>query len=285
MKKHFKDLLLFSIGMLLNITHIFFPKKAIHKAFILFCTPRKGGVLDHQKSFLETHKEKAITIENETIQVYRWHGNSDTILLIHGWESNTYRWKELIQNLKKHQFNIISFDAPAHGNSTGKLLDIITYTKCLQYLISNYKPHHLIGHSIGGMTALYNQHLYPNTDIKKLIILAPPSELSRIMENYKDMLKLSSGVMNGLDKYFKNTFGYHFKEFSIAQFSKKITKYGILIHDRYDQIAPFSEGVNISNNWRNASLHVTENYGHSLANDHVNQLIIDFLVLKEVDIV
>ncbi|WP_438710070.1 alpha/beta hydrolase [Aquimarina muelleri] len=277
MKEKFKNYLPVIIGKYIQFLFFFYPKKALHKAYILFSTPRKGKVLLEQEFFLEEAVDEVILIEDIYIQTYRWSNMGETILLVHGWESNTHRWKNLIQKLHKERYNIIAFDAPAHGNSSGKILNIPLYTKCLQKIVELYRPNHILGHSIGAMTTIFHQYTYPSIEIEKLIMLAPPSDLSRIMKGYQDILKLSPKFMKALNLYFKEKHGFYFEEFSASIFSKKINKKGLLIHDKNDPIAPYTEAEAISKNWDEVRFISTENYGHSLFHDEVDNMIIDFL--------
>lgn len=277
MKYKIKKYLPFIIGKQLQFLFFFNPKKAIKKAYILFCTPRKGKILPEQEYFLEEAEDEIVLVDDTYIQTYRWSNLGETILMVHGWESNTHRWKTLILKLQKEGYNIVAFDAPAHGNSSGKLLNVPLYTECLQKIIELYRPNHILGHSVGGMTTIFQQYLYPDQEIEKLIVLAPPSELSRIMEGYQKTLKLSSKFMNALNQYFKDKHGYYFEEFSVSHFSKKLTTQGLLIHDINDDIAPYTEAQSINKNWNEVQFVSTEDFGHSLFFDEVNTIIVDFL--------
>lgn len=277
MKEKYKKYLPLIIGKYIQFLFFFNSKKAINKAYTLFCTPRKGKILPEQEDFLEEAEDETILIDTIYIQTYRWSSMGETILLIHGWESNTHRWKVLIQKLHEKGYNVIAFDAPAHGNSTGKILNVPLYTKCLQKIVELYRPNHMIGHSVGGMATIFHQYTYQNKEIEKLIVLAPPSKLSRIMKGYQEILKLSPKFMKALNHYFKEKHGYYFDEFSMANFAKNLVVKGLLIHDKNDDIAPYSEAKDISKNWNNAQFITTENYGHSLFFDEVDNMIIDFL--------
>ena len=156
MKKVIGKLIPRIIGSYFNIASLITPKKMAAKAFILFCTPRKGQVSPKQKEFLENAKDLIIEVENNSIQTYKWKGSGSTILLMHGWESNTFRWRNFIPLLQKENYNIIAMDAPAHGNSSGTQFNIPLYTTCAQKIINTYSPTFIIGHSLGGMTLLYN---------------------------------------------------------------------------------------------------------------------------------
>ncbi len=264
-------------GKYINTLSKLSKNKAIEKAFLLFCTPRKGKVKEFQKEFLDNAKFEKVETNSLTLQTYKWEGNKETVLLLHGWESNVFRWRKLIGFLKEEGFNTIAFDAPAHGNSSGKILHVPIYTKCTKDIIAKYKPKYIIGHSLGGMTTIYNQYKNPNNDIEKIVSLGAPSELSEIMNHYKNLLQLNIKVVKGLEEYFINNFNIKVNEFSTAKFVKNNTTPGLIVHDKFDKIAPFSSSKNIHKNWKNSILIKTEGLGHSLHQDDVNNQIITFL--------
>ena len=277
MKKIVKKYIPIFMGKRLLLLFFFSKKKALQKAYNLFATPRKGAILPDQEYFLEEAEDEVVSIDNTYIQTYRWANMGETILMVHGWDSNSHRWKTLIEKLHQQNYNIIAFDAPAHGNSSGKTLNIPFYAKCIQEIIELYRPNYILGHSIGGMTTIFHQFKYSNLEIEKLVIMAPPTELAVIMEGYQKTLKLSDKFMKALDAYFKDRFDFYFEEFSVAEFAKSLTHPGLLIHDKYDNIAPYSGAEKIHKNWANCNFITTENFGHSLFFDEVDDIIIDFL--------
>ncbi len=277
MKRLLNKYLPLAYGAYFNSISIFSIKKAAEKAFYLFCAPRKGKVLPDQASFLNKAKNGTIKVGTTTIQTYQWVGGNDTVLLLHGWESNTFRWRNLIVELQKEEYNIFAMDAPAHGNSSGNQLNVPLYAECTQHVIEKYNPKYIIGHSVGGMTTIYNQYKYPNSRIEKIVSLGAPSELSEIMAHYKSMLNLNNRVMMGLDDYFIYKFGFRINEFSTTQFVREISKKGLLVHDELDQIAPFISSEKVHANWKDSKLIKTKGLGHSLHQDDVRDQIIAFL--------
>lgn len=277
-KKLIKKFLPKAIGMALNTQLKFNKKKALDKAYHLFSTPRYGQVKAHQFDFLEKAKSNLITVDSYSIQSYHWPGNGPTVLLIHGWDSNSFRWKSLVKKLKQKDYNIIGFDAPAHGNSSGKILNVLIYADVLEEMISKFSPAYLVGHSIGAMTIVFNQHKFGNKSfIKKIALLGAPSEMAQIMNDYKKILSLSEGFMTELDSYFKNKFNYYFKEFSIARFAKSIEIPVLVIHDKYDKIAPIQAAFDIHDNLKQGTIITTEGAGHSLKKHGVDKNIITFI--------
>lgn len=268
-----------TIGLYFNLASWVVPKKIAKKAFLLFCTPRKGKVTKAQKGFLEDAKDCILESENVSIQTYFWRGSGPTVLLMHGWESNTFRWRNFIPLLQKENYTIVALDAPAHGNTSGKLLNLPLYSSCTQIVINKYKPTYVVGHSLGGMALLYNLYKYKseNIAIEKVVTLGSPSELSDFMLQYRNILRLSTRMMRMLENYFIKTFGFKFADFSSSKFAKDIEQKGLLIHDELDAVAPYWSSKQVHANWKNSKLVTTKGLGHSLHQDKVRGHIIDFL--------
>ena len=268
------------IGKFIQTKGLFTPKRAIEQAFNLFCTPRKGKVTEKHQVFFDSAIEEKFTTNKHQIQTYHWRGEGETVVLLHGWESNSFRWKSLIETLQKENYNIIAIDAPAQGNSSGKYLNVPLYTACAKDIINVHKPSIVIGHSLGGMTAIYHQLEYNNPCVEKIIALGPPSELSFFMKSFQATLGFSDKFMNRMDEYLKERFGFHAKEFSVSKFAKSMTADGLLILEKNDNLAPYKYSKRIADNWKNCELFTVENIGHSLQSPIVDQKITSFLKSK-----
>jgi len=277
MRKQLNKYLPLAYGSYFNILAVFSKKKATEKAFALFCTPRKGRVRPEQQEFLEQAKSRRIKAMDLELQTYHWQGAKETILLLHGWESNAFRWRNLISFLKKENYNIVAFDAPAHGYSTGTIFNVPLYTECTKAIIDFYNPKILIGHSVGGMNSLYNQEKYPNEEIDKIVTIGSPSRLQDIMVHYQQLLKFNDVVMTGLDDHFMEQFGFRIHEFSTSKFKGHLSKKGLVIHDKEDTIAPFSASEQVHATWKNSKFFKTNGFDHSMHQDEVSHHIMDFI--------
>lgn len=278
MKKLLQKILPKLIGAQINLISLWNKSAAAQKAFFIFCMPRKGRTTPEQQNYLDSAKQERISIDEKVcVQTYQWIGKGKTILLIHGWESNAHRWWKLIDVLRRDDFNIIAFDAPGHGNSSGRLLNVPLYTKCLERITQHFKPEIHIGHSIGGLTSIYHFHTYTPRHIKKMVVLGAPSELSEIMIDYQHILGMTNRVMRALDLHIQARFGFTIDEFSGSAFAKAITIPGLIIHDTYDTIAPVAASRGFHKQWKESTYIETEGLGHSLYQDEVRMAIIDFI--------
>lgn len=253
------------------------PEKAIHKAFLLFCTPRSGFVKPYQKDYLKAHQSEQIQYKKIKIQTYHWQGSGPKVLLLHGWDSHSFRWKELVKKLRALDYDIRACDAPAHGYSEGNILNVPIYDEVLQLMIDKYEPTTLIGHSVGAMTCIFNQHKQDKTTIDKLVLLGSPSEMQRVMKGFQKILGMSDKFMKVTEDYFESRYNYRFKDFSMSKFAKHIDIPSLVIHDKYDKIVPYKEAIAIDKALKHSKLIISEGAGHSLNTNFIDKAVIKFL--------
>jgi pimeloyl-ACP methyl ester carboxylesterase len=277
MKNFLAKIIPLAYGKLFNIMVIFSPKKAAIKAFDVFCTIRKGRVKPIQKEFLDNAKFSVEAIGEHQVQTYHWPGNGETVMLLHGWESNTFRWRNLIQKLQKEGFNIIAFDAPGHGYSSGNKLYVPLYAVSSRYIMEKHQPKYIIAHSVGGMTTLYDHYVEPKSSVEKIVTIGSPCEFLQFMDHYQSLLKFNNKVREALNTRLKEWLGFHFHEFSSAIFVANNAKAGLLFHDTKDLQVPYEASVKVHQHWKGSKLVTTTGLGHSMHQEEVNNQLIAFL--------
>lgn len=277
MKKFFTQIVPLIYGRYFNFLALFSKKAAATTAFNVFCVVRKGRIQPQQVGYLNQAKFTEETVMDHQIQLYRWRGTGSKVLLLHGWESNTFRWRNLVRKLQAANFDIIAFDGPGHGYSSGKKMHVPLYASCEQHIIAKYNPRFVIGHSVGGMTALYNEYKNPNSSVESIVTIGSPSEFSDIMKHFQRLLNFNTDVLNALDRLVQERFGIKIQEFSSSKFVKTNTKKGLLIHDQLDTVAPVEASEQVHLNWKGSRLLKTNGLGHSMHQDEVNDRIVAFL--------
>ena len=267
-----------SYGAYINLLCLFTPKKATLLAFSLFSHPRKGKLTTTQlPSFLAEAEKEIFDKDGQAIQTYIWRGNEKIIFLLHGWESNTARWKKLIPHLLETGHTIIAIDAPAHGLSEGKEFNVIRYAASINIVAKKYSPNYIIGHSIGGKASLYYQATYNNPTVEKMVLLGAPSDYAIIFKNYVSLLRLSSRMEQLIHQHYWDRFQIKVAEFSAQYYAQSITAKGLLLHDLDDKVVLHDESQKINHYWKASVLETTQGLGHSLQNKIVYKKIVDFL--------
>ena len=281
MKKARKFLLAKTIGGYLNILSYLNKQKAEEKVYQLFSTPRKGRLkMDrlpktlHQSLLVEFHHE------NEKYQSYVWQGDEKSILLLHGWESNSSRWKKTLKYLRPLGHTIIALDAPAHGLSDGVEFNMPKYANIISEFVKKHNPKILIGHSMGGATISYFLHKYKDHNIEKVVILGSPSDFNILAKNYYTLLSLNTKNQQLFENAIQAKFNITISEFSGHLFAKQFTQEALIVHDVNDKIVSVEEGQKYAAAWKNSTFLQTTGLGHGLHDHEVYLKLIAFLSEK-----
>ncbi len=271
------------IGTQINVMSWVAPKKAGRKAFDLFCTPRKGKLRPRDEQYLATAEDNLqIDTPHGKIQTYSWNNTGEqTVLLMHGWESNSARWRFLITQLLEQNYRVVAMDAPAHGQSEGTLFHMPKYAETIHDVMQHYQVDHMVGHSVGGMATMYylSNNDYP--DISSVIIMGAPGEFEPILKQFFTFLRLSGRSRKVIYRFFERKFGHHPSYFSIDTYGKDLSIPVLVIHDKHDKVIPFKASSSYMKKLEDVQLMRTQKLGHSLQDQAVFEKILHFFEEKE----
>jgi pimeloyl-ACP methyl ester carboxylesterase len=273
-----------AVRLYLNNLSNFSQKRAGNQTVRLFGSPRKGLLTASDKAYLAAAKWETLELNGHKIQTYHWQGSGQRVLLAHGWESNSARWKPLVERLQAANFDVIAMDAPRHGATEGKYFGAVLYGEMMEIVINRFKPDTIIGHSIGGFTATYYLHRFEkqkeDPSVSQLILLASPSNLRYIFEIFLNFIGANKNVKKGYYAEFERLAGGSTEVFTAENFCKELNLKALIIHDKTDDIAPFSDAIKIKNALKNAEYVATEGYGHRLQHPFIYNEIMSFLTKK-----
>ncbi|WP_372753987.1 alpha/beta hydrolase [Mariniflexile sp.] len=264
------------IGSTINVFSYISSSYSAQLAIYLFSKPNKGKITSEEAPFLETASKETVLFKKIPIATYHWKGTKETVLLVHGWESNAFRWKDLIEMLQAQNYNIIAIDAPAHGNSGNKIFNVFLYSDCINAVTSHFKIDSIVGHSVGATASAISLHKY-NSSIKKLISLGAPSNFTGIITNYINMMGYNNRVTNAMNNYYLKHFDHEPDYFSAKNFLKDIQAKGLIIHDKKDRIISYRDALDISKHYKDSKLIKTIGLGHGLKSELVYNHILEFL--------
>lgn len=267
------------LRLALNGSARFSSPTAGRLAYQLLARPRRLIFSTADEEFISDALGDVHPSEDALIQTYLWAGDGPTILLAHGWESSTARWRRQVELLLKAGFQVVALDAPVHGRSTGEHFTVIQYAKALNVVLAAYKPAAIVGHSAGGMAAVYHfSHHLEAARPGCLVLLATPGELMDFINAFGFTLRLHPHVLNALEQVFIERVDKPFSYFSISTFAQQLGDLpGLIIHDREDEVAPYTGAEAIHQNWPGSRLVTTTGLGHSLIGEEVAEMVVEFL--------
>jgi pimeloyl-ACP methyl ester carboxylesterase len=276
-KERLKQSAIAALGYSINVQALFAPLAAGKRAVEVFRTPLSGRLREHHQTLLRKAQYELIETKEYRIPTYLWDHTGPTVLLAHGWQSNAARWRSLIDRLRKNQYRIVALDAPGHGASPDKYFDALLYSKHLQVVVEKFQPAFIIGHSAGGMAAMYYLAENRPTFVKGVAVMAAPGSLYSVLKGFQKVLKLSDQVMQQMERAFA-LLGYsNLRDFDLAQFAARIDLPALLLYDHEDTIATVGDGREVAEHWQGSRFMAFAGHGHSMQHKEVYQALEQFL--------
>lgn len=228
----------------LNILSLVSTHKAAVKAFKVFCTPpersRKKG-----PAFFEKGEALSFRQDNHTIRGHRWMPAGQPvkkILIAHGFQSSSRNFDVYITPLLEKGYEVIAFDAPAHGQSGGRRIVLPDYARMLRTVDQNYGPFHsFMGHSLGGLALALFLENAPHSAFTRLVLVAPVVEITTGLMAFGHLLHLPEPVLKEMDEYVQEISGHPFAWYSLRRALHHIQAGIFYIQDEDDRITPLRD--------------------------------------------
>ncbi len=266
------------VGAYYNLLGLIAQEKATQKAFDLFSQPKVGRLTAMDQEFLSTaEQEQMLTSASGQVKAYEWNTKgTKTILLLHGWESNSARWEKLIRLLLQDNHHVVAIDAPAHGGSEGTHFNMILYGDFIDVAHRTFQPYFTVGHSVGGGSLAYYLSHYNGPKPERIALLGVPSELEQMLQYYARLIGLGTRNVQLLREYILRHTGRAIRYFSVKKFCNNIKLPTLIVHDSEDTIAMFKDSEAYHKIIPVSELVLTNGLGHSLQGAEVYQQIRTF---------
>lgn len=257
------------------------PRKAAEKAFTLFCTPKRKQVKGIP-AIEDKGTACSLKAGGYTIFGYRWnHPAKRKVLVAHGFESSLKNFEGFVTPLVNKGYEVIAFDAPAHGQSEGKEIILPLYIKTLAVIYENYGPFDAyIGHSLGGLAIAHFLETIPHDASVKVVFIAPATEITPIMDRFFKILHLNGKVRKAFDELSTEKTGISPEDASIRRAMHNIHATVLWLHDIADDITPYHDMERVrGDNFHNINFVTTQGLGHRkiYRDPQTVQQVIDFL--------
>lgn len=256
------------------------PPLAILYAIKLFRTPIRFKTPARENMMADSAQKKLVLIPelNKEVMVYSYGYSKRKVLLIHGWSGRGTQLFKIADKLLENGFMTISFDAPAHGKSTGKTTMMNEFVKTAQFLEKEFGPFEIaIGHSLGGMTVLNSVKLGLN--VKKAIVIGSGDVITDIIKEFVAKIQLKPKLVNKIKQHFYRKFGEDIDNYSAYIAAKSVKIPILVIHDTEDAEVPVSCAHHIRQNLEQGEILITNGLGHSriLKDSKVINRIVEFI--------
>jgi pimeloyl-ACP methyl ester carboxylesterase len=238
-------------------------RKAAEKAFELFCTPqfRTKKALP---SIFQKSEKTGFSFQGNVVRGYRWNPSEKKALILHGFESSVTNFEKYIEPLIGKGYEVLAFDAPAHGRSSGKTINAVTYKDLVCYLWDHYGPiDAFLTHSFGGLALCLALEEIPQSASMKIVLIAPAAETKTAVDHFFKLLKLDDGVRQKFNAIIEETGGHPAEWYSVVRVAPKIRGQVLFLQDKDDHMTPLSDVKPImEEHYPNFHFVISEGLGH-----------------------
>jgi pimeloyl-ACP methyl ester carboxylesterase len=240
-------------------------KKAAEKAFELFCTPQFRNEKPLPPVFEQAEKLR-LKFQEYSIVGYRWNkGGNRRALIIHGFESSVVNFDRYVSAFIKKGYEVLAFDAPAHGRSSGKQINALIYRDFLKHVYTAYGPiQTFLAHSFGGLAICMALAEITHDENSKIVLIAPATETKTALDLFFQFLHLDDElVRKEFETIIQKVSGHPPSWFSIPRALKKIKAKILWLHDEDDKTTPLKDVYKVKKE-NHANIHyvITKGLGH-----------------------
>ena len=257
-------------------------RKAAEKAFDLFCTPfMKAGV--RVPAIFNQAAPMHFEMNGLKVHGFRWNADKPhKVLILHGFGSAAHKFHQYITPLLEKNYEVLAFDAPAHGLSEGKRINAVDYCNMIVEVIKLHGPiHSFLPHSFGGIALSLALEKVVHDENTKVVFIAPATETRTAVDEAFRMLRIKDEkVRQEFDNIIYEISGQKTEWFSIKRAMENIKAKVLWIHDEEDDITPLEDALKIKEqNLPNIEFVITKGLGHRkiYGDQLIKNAVVEFL--------
>lgn len=240
-------------------------EKAASSALDLFRTPQSRNT-NLPSEIFDSAEKLQFKLDDVTVHGYSWNGNAEKkLLIIHGFESSIVNFDHFVPPLVNKGYNVLAFDAPAHGRSEGNTISAPQFASMITTVDKMYGPvRSFMAHSFGGLALSIALENIPHSDSYKVVFIAPLTELTTAMHQFFGLLKMDEKTKQEFNELIKGLGGHPSEWYSIRRAIKNIKAKVLWLHDEEDTQTPLRDALKVKkDNLANVRFVVTKGLGHS----------------------
>jgi pimeloyl-ACP methyl ester carboxylesterase len=226
----------------------------------LFRRPPRHRGSEIDESVFACAERTDLTVNGGRLAVWRL-GSGPMVLLVHGWGSRGARLGSFVAPLTAAGFSVVTFDAPGHGASAGRLSSLPQFIAAIREISDRLGPvEAVVAHSMGG--AATTLAAARGVSFRRAVFVAPAADPAGYSERFASLLGLPPEVLSRMRRGLERRFGIPWTEFDVLAAARTMSASLLVVHDRDDRDVALADGEAIAAAWPGARLVVTDGLGH-----------------------
>jgi pimeloyl-ACP methyl ester carboxylesterase len=189
------------------------PSLAVRAAAAFFRTPPRHRTSDAERRLLAAGTPQRLRVGSSDIATWTW-GDGPPMILVHGWGSRGARLGSFVEPLVSAGYSVVTFDSPAHGDSSGKLSSLPQFIEALLAVGHSRGPiHGVVAHSMGGAAAALA--MARGLEAERAVFLAPAANPATYTRVFAQALGLPPHIRERMERRFEKQFGIRWEDFDV----------------------------------------------------------------------
>lgn len=253
----------------------------VKKVYRAFCSPGKYEVKPTEREVLEWGNNTRLPFDDGELAVTTWGKSGPAVLLMHGWGGARAQMTGFVDPLLFAGYRVVAYDQPAHGESDGKMTNLLEIAPTMDLIAKREGPFHaILAHSFGTLItsyALVHRNFTPPT---RLVYFGAFNRLLDSLPRFQVQAGLSDEMMDGLRALLYENFEPGLLE-SITNetLTPRINIPALMFHAVTDNVTPIEDSRAIVRVWKHARLVETDSLGHrgALHSEAIHEQVVKFL--------
>ncbi len=254
------------------------PGLAARWAERLFCSPPRRAISERMATWLGGGRRFDLAVGGRRVAAWSWGARGPGVLLVHGWGSRGARFVDLGGALLASGFRVVTFDAPGHGASSGRLSSGPEFARATLAVATAVGPvSAVVGHSLGGFAAALA--IERGLAARRAVFIAPSANTNTYTAQFASLLGVQDPVMASMRERLARRLDFEWRRMDVPRFAPAMQTPLLVIHDRDDREVRWDDGAAIVAAWPGAELVTTTGLGHHriVSDTAVVQQILAFL--------
>lgn len=237
------------------------PRLAARWAERLFCTPPRRPISQRMAAWLREAQRIDVEVGTRRVAVWSWGDRGPGVLLVHGWGSRGARFIDLGNALLASGYRVVTFDAPGHGASSGRLSSGPEFARAAVAVSKAVgSVSFVVGHSLGGFAAALA--LKGGLVARRAVLIAPSASPESYTNQFAALLGVDALVMASMRGRLERRLGFSWSQLNVPVLARDMRVPLLVIHDQDDREVTWDNGAAISREWPGAELVTTTGLGH-----------------------
>jgi pimeloyl-ACP methyl ester carboxylesterase len=253
----------------------------VSKAYEAFFSPSQYELRSEDQAILDRGTHYRVPFDGGELAVTTWGSAVPTVLLMHGWGGSRAQMTGFVDPLLSAGYHVIAYDQPAHGESDGKMTNMLEIAPTMDIIAGEEKNFvAIIAHSFGTLITSYSLVKRGLPPPSRLVYFGAFNRLLDSVPRFQAISGLPDEVIEGFRAMLNENFGEGVLESIVHEkLAPQINVPALMFHDTADSVTPVDDSRAIARAWKSAQYIETKGLGHrgALQSREIHEQIVKFL--------